>query len=235
MKYAFAGCSLTRGYGLTDLKHGYPQLVCDNDNAKCVNIAQDGYSNQLIFTSALQQIANDRPDIMFVQWTSTGRHWMSPKPDQWIKITGGKVDPEKFGVNLRQFHDSLITLNCEYQHIMDLIQYCDILNKLHDRVIFINGAVFWTKDMFIKDVKYSNYTKSVLDFDNHSDDTIQTTLDKLRTQYAQLVNTQWVNQFKTMLTAQIDHATDNQHPGIESNKMYADWIIKYLEKTKIAN
>jgi hypothetical protein len=72
-------------------------------------------------------------------------------------------------------------MNHDYNNIIELIDYCNILTALADtsatKVIFVNGLVPWQHDLvqpLLNDLgqSLSEYSKSILDFDHRPDNEI---------------------------------------------------------------
>ena len=80
MKIAFNGCSFTRGDGFpiverdTSLYYGQvaKHLGCEFDNN-----AKGGYSNLRIFHSVYEDIASEKYDTVFVQWSAQTQYHIS--------------------------------------------------------------------------------------------------------------------------------------------------------------
>lgn len=78
------GCSLTYGHGLSDCfipphdpghqpsKLGWPYLIAESLNKKCINLSNPGSSNKRIWNSIVN-FDYEESDIVFILWTSEVR------------------------------------------------------------------------------------------------------------------------------------------------------------------
>ena len=247
MKFTFVGCSGTVGVGLAlekDDPNNYANIVTAHYSAKSTNLSESGNDNYNIFMSALNELLVNSPDKIIVQWTGLNRFWLYPSPNSVLKFCSNvNFDYMHRNVSytkkqLQEFANMYFILNSDYKSIFTLINYCDILTKISKgRVIFINGLLPWTAEIFDKESvtdlakKLSNYTKEILDFHNNNDDTELCNLFlRLNNAMETLDKRLWVNLFDSMGKIQFDYGNDDEHPGIKSHRLYADMIIKYLEE-----
>lgn len=242
MKFTFVGCSFTAGEGLDNLEDNYASLVANHYNAECINLGKNGNSNHNIFLTALNEILFGTSDRVFVQWSTLNRLWLYPGPNTEIGMQAivendynyRDIHFSKF--ELQDFCNKWNLLNHDYKLIFDVIMYCKMLEKVSNgQVVFINGLLPWTEDLLsdspINDYEtdLSSYSKTILDFENRSDSELDLIITKIKTHSQQLNKKLWVNCFNSFMKNRIDVGTDNQHPGIESHKQYAEWITTYLE------
>jgi hypothetical protein len=131
-----------------------------------------------------------------------------------------------------------LLLNHDYQNILDLIDYCNILQELSNangnRVVFINGLVPWQEDLIRPlglnlEQSLSPYSKSILDFSNRSDDEIIEYFLKLQQKTSTLDKNNWVNMFDSFQANICDLTPASHHPGIKSHKWMADQITYYMD------
>jgi hypothetical protein len=243
MKYSFVGCSFTEGEGLENANDTYANLVANEFNAECINLSKRGNSNHNIFLTALYELVDNKPDMLFVQWSALNRFWIYPGPNTELALQ--KVITQDYSYRdiyfpkkeLQKLSDNWHLLNHDYKLIIDVIMYCKLLEKVSNntQVVFINGLLPWTEEIFSDspidnfEQELSKYTKSLLDFENRNDNELTMLINELRQLGKNCNNTMWVNKFNSMFNNIIDTGTDNKHPGIKSHKQYADMIINYLK------
>ena len=248
MRFTFIGCSFTVGTGLESEKYNvdnYSNIVAKKYRAKINNLAVGGNSNFEIFLSAVKEILFNTPDKIFIQWTSLNRLPVYPMPMHRIPLTSMvKFSKETQNIipisesDLQKFVDTYRRLNHEYNEILRLIEFCNIITKLSEnktQAIFINGIIPWTEEIANKDTptnfykKLSDYSKEILEFDSNSDAVLIKIFNDLNNAVLDLDKSLWVNMFDSFLTNLIDYGNDNLHPGPKSHQQYADMIINYLE------
>jgi hypothetical protein len=250
-KFTFCGCSGTVGHGLALEKSDsalWVNRVAKKYSADIKNLGEKGNSNHNIFMTALNELLFNPPSKLFVQWSLLNRISMSPKPGFLVMFAGidypvdfqhkklifSKKEIQKF---LYKYH----LLNCDYNYLMNLINYCNILSHLSEKtntqLIFINLKLDWTEE--ITDINtatnfaenLSEYSKDILEFDSSPDDDIYNLFIELNTAFNNMNKKLWVNLFDPWLssTNKVDVGNDNAHPGPKSHKIYTDMVIKYLE------
>lgn len=256
MNVCFAGCSFTWGEGFDNPvereRYVYDRLVSEKFEFSSNNIAQIGYSNYKIFLSAADAIMSGKYQIVFAQWSGLRRIWLHPGPDAYYTITPGdsREQPDYVYRDIfiskkdrKKIHDTITILNHDYQNLLDLIKYCNILEKLaanncNTEVYFINGLVPWQQDLFTNlgsdlgsdlGSSLSNFTKEMLDFDTRSDDELIKFVLDLQTATSTLNQSLWVNITESFHANSTDVGPVGHHPGIESNQWMADKIINFLE------
>jgi len=247
MKFTFTGCSFTVGVGLplekTD-KNNYCNLVGEHYLAGVTNLGQSGNSNYNIFMSAVNEMLTHKPDMLFVQWSGLTRKWLYPGPNTYITI-GVDWPLEdyiyrdlKFSRSqLRFFNNQYQLLNHDFQNIIAVINYSNILSKLGN-VTFVNGLLPWSEDLANLQTltnpaeQFSEYTKNLLDFDNRDDKELTELFLELYKHIQSLNTKQWVNMFNSMFALRIDKGNDDIHPGPKSHKQYSNMIINHLENIK---
>jgi hypothetical protein len=247
MQFTFVGCSFTVGVGL-DLEksdaNNYANIVANHYSADVKNSAVGGNSNYNIFMSALNEILYNKPDKIFVQWSTLNRLWVYPGPDtelalsHTIKDDYGYRDLFYSKKELQKFIDTYQLLNHDYHHISTLINYCNILTEISKnktQLIFINGLLPWSREILSLDTtldfskNLSNYTKEILEFNSRDDNELLEFFTKLNKDMQRLNQTMWVNMFDSFISLNIDLGTDNAHPGPKSHALYAEMIINYLK------
>jgi hypothetical protein len=247
LNVCFNGCSFTVGEGFPlelRKKYIYESLVSEQFNFNSTNIAKGGSSNYTIFMRSADAIISKKYDIIFTQWTALNRVWFSPGPDAQYFLNNEKYSDFTYRdlyinpTEKTKFKNTLLMLNHDYQNIIELVDYCKILKQLTTsnqiKLVFINGLVPWQNDL-VYDINANNlssslseYTKSILDFDNRDDDEIVKYFTKLQQKFAELDQTNWVNLFNSFHTNTIDVGPEGHHPGVDSHRWLTNQILTYL-------
>jgi hypothetical protein len=248
MKVAFTGCSMTRGDGF-DMAYLaqeiWPNIVSRVFDFDSRNLAISGASNLRIFQTASQAICSKSYDMVFCQWSMFNRLWLSPGPDVWYFLTGdGKNSFEYRDIKLNQREKTdlermIFLLNHDYQNILDLVDYVNILEdlaQLHQvKIAHVNGLVPWQSDLADATVlenfdKMSGYTRQVLDFDHRDDDQIRQLFSKLHNKFASMNMKHWINLFDSFQSQCVDLAPQGHHPGVRSHVIMSNQVRNYLNK-----
>jgi len=239
MNIAIAGCSFSAD------PICYPYILANHYSANLTNLAVHGNSNYNIFMSAANQLSSGNTDVLLVQWSGLNRIWLYPSPGiETCSVTNGlnKIFSSSDlsiskGISftkkqLTEFGELYFKLNCDYHLIMQLIDYCNILQNLAKnkcQIFFINGLLPWTKELLFEESNIDNlsyYTKEILNFDISPDEEIYKFLNLLKTKMKTLDTTLWVNMFDSMLNNRIDTISKNDyHPGPKTHKALSDKII----------
>lgn len=248
MKFTFIGCSQTVGDGLAEKKSdsdNYANIVSRYYGAEVKNLAEPGNVNHNMFVTAVDEILNDAPDQLFVQWTSDKRIKIHPGPKTTLFV-GPNMPKDDYqyrqlfisAKQMQNFADMFGVLCNDYEHLRKVIHYCNLLEKLaqgRTKIVFINGVLKWQPDLEIEkfsdfEQELSSYTKSMLDFDNRDDSEIEDFLSTLTSEFRSMNKSLWVNLFENFGVITIDLV--NQHPGPHTNHVIAQRIIDYLERTQ---
>lgn len=248
MKFTFIGCSFTVGEGLLEEKNDhnlYANIVSKKYSAITTNLAVGGNSNFNIFKTALNEILFGDASNVFVQWSALNRLWVYPGPDTALSLSHTiKQDYQYRDIfytrkDLQYLTDSWHLLNHDFNYILELINYCNILEEVSrnkKQIIFINGLLPWTSEISTLStvsnfsLNLSSYTMELLDFEHRDDKEILELFLKLHNAITSLNKNLWVNQFTSMMTSKVDTGNDYEHPGPKSHSIYADMIINYLGK-----
>lgn len=252
LNVCFNGCSLTVGEGfpITDRDpYIYDRLVSKKFNFKSTNLAIGGSSNYTIFMRSANAIQSKKYNIVFTQWSALNRIWLSPGPEVYYFVNDKKYPDFKYRdlyISPKEkikLNNNLLLLNHDYQNILDLIDYCKILNQLAQanstKLFFINGLLPWQDDLVnLIDVgkfstSLSDYTKNILDFNNRNDDEIVQYFNKLQDKFKQLDQTNWINLFSSFNSNVVDVGPEGHHPGIDSHKWLAEQISNFLNRNNI--
>jgi hypothetical protein len=251
-KVCWNGCSFTVGEGFSkDLRQQYiyDRLVSKKFEFESTNISVGGSSNLEIFKRSAQAILDNKYDIVFTQWSALNRLWLYPGPDCCFFLNDESSTDFKYRdiyIDAKaklKLKNTLLLLNHDYHNILNLIEYCNILECMSKstktKIVFINGLVPWTTDLIddssITDIgsKLSDYTKSILDFDNRSDEEIIRFFQTLLQTFKTLDCSLWVNIFESMAASTCDLGPEGHHPGISSHQIMANKISDYLTRNHI--
>lgn len=249
IKACFNGCSFTYGEGFPAEQRDvyvYDRLVSKQLGLERVNIAEPGSSNHRIFIRSVHAIEQKNCDVLVVQWSALNRIWLSPGPDAWY-CTNPNPQIKEYryrDIVLKNneksnFELTLRLLNHDYNNILELIDYCNILTKLAKlagiSLFFINGLVPWTNDI-AKPLESNlesclgQYTKNMLDFDNRDDAEIVEFVTKLQNKFSTLDQSLWINLFDSWFyNHMIDLGPEGHHPGIISHQWMADRTKQHME------
>lgn len=250
-KVCWNGCSFTVGEGFAESQRNdyiYRCLVDKHFGFTSDLLATGGASNYKIFMQTAQAIMSNRYNIVFTQWSGLNRLWLHPGPDSHFFVN----DQQDIDFNYRDIYlsrkdkqnlkDQLLVLNHDYQNIIDLIHYCNILERLSQytgtKIIFINGLVPWASDLNTdidnRDLSstLSLYTKRILDFDHRDNQEIVKFFKNLQKEFATLNQSLWVNLFDSMAKNTVDIGPEGHHPGIQSHQIMYNKILTYLEENQ---
>jgi hypothetical protein len=240
----FNGCSFTVGSGFESKdrdNYVYDRLVANELRLTRTNIAKAGSGNYLIFMRSANAIMSKKYNIVVTQWSALNRLWLFPGPDSefFVNIEDGYRYRDIYisKKNHKKLKEQLLILNHDYQNIIDVIQYCSILENLAKQYnvecIFVNGLLPWTEDLFsftknsnLADL--SNYAKQILEFDHRNDHEIINLLINLQKHFENLNISSWVNIFNSLKDNSIDVGLLGHHPGIKSNKIFANMLKEFI-------
>jgi hypothetical protein len=246
----FNGCSLTFGKGFDSEKqrdlYVYDRLVANHLGYNRINIAEPGSSNHRIFIRSVNALEKGICDVLFVQWSGLRRIWLSPGPETWYcAIPAPELSEYVYrnkvllkGKEKLNFELTLHLFNHDYNNILELIDYCNVLSKLAKQsdvqIVYVNGLVPWTRDLatpLADDLNSSldAYTKEILDFDTRDDAEIKKFFLNLQQKFSTMNVSQWVNVFDSLQNNTIDFGTDGRHPGVNSHRWLANKIINFMK------
>lgn len=246
IKTCFNGCSFTYGEGFKSQERNqytYEKVLAKKYNWDSINIAVKGSSNHTIFLRSAEAIQSQQYDIVFTQWSALNRIWLSPGPEIHYFVNDVKHPDYTYrdlyinSKDKKKFNELLLILNHDYQNIIDLISYCNILQQLAEantvRAVFINGLIPWQEDLIQPlgsnlDQSLSSYSKIIFDFKNRSDAEIIKYFLKLQQKISTLDKNLWVNMFESFWENTCDIAPAGHHPGIKSHQWMAKQITNYL-------
>ena len=217
----------------------YPSLVSTAFMLDYENLSVSGASNHMIFMQCADAIRSKEYDIVFCQWTALNRLWLYPGPDTRYCVTGDRKDSYEYrdihldSASKIKLESQIKILNHDYQNIIELINYVQILEDLASlhktKIVHINGMVPWQSDLISGPL--SSYTKEILDFDSRNDKEIQALLRPLQIKFAGVNQAHWVNLFDSFQCNMIDLGPQGHHPGPKSHRAMAEKIYNYLQGT----
>lgn len=248
---AFFGGSVPAGIGFSEEKRSkfiYPNLIA-NHEFEVVNCSEPGSSNYEIFLSCCNFLANNYSDIIVVEWNTFHRWWFYPKFDFKLFISAAEVPTideklrNELGLSdsdLRRFQKYLITLSSDYKSIIDLLDYCYVLQDYaktkNIKIMMLNGNTPWTENIFqnpknIKDIflESDDFTKNVLDFENLNDNEILQWWSKIYQKYEKINLNNWMCFSENLSNFQIDSLPDG-HPGPLSHEIYAEKLLYHIKE-----
>lgn len=233
-KIYFTGCSITAGQGFdferNDLRI-YPNIVCAEYRAECINQAEGGSDNRKIFLKAAKAIMDHQADNYVIQWSALHRHWLYPAPNRAVYL-GSHYEESP----LKSFIAQYQLLNHDYNNIMTVIDYTRILENLAQsnfaKVVFVNGMIPWTEDLLTQQ-DYGKYAQELMRSLSPAE------VDDFRnrlTNNLELINWQlWANPWTNIIDMITDRAPLDDHPGPETHNQVALKVITVLNKLNTQN
>ena len=235
----FHGCSLSTDEYVIDKADAYPNLVGEHFSKDVVIKAKGGNSNQSIFADTIVSLLDDTCDTVFVQITEPGRQNFYLDCDNKVSTLGeNRIFPKS---KWNSFLNTFRIIDQEYNQYVLLNRNIPILNKLATatgkKLYFINGYLYVNSIFFNYDTDINYYLlddecKRIINFDEHQDDMLGKQINDIRQKLSVINPTQWIMLEKTLSSLRVDSGTDNMHPGVESNLLYAKLVIEYIEKQK---
>jgi hypothetical protein len=230
MRTLLSGCSFSDSSGWGDTgNHADPRcwynILDKNYQLNIKNVAYGGHSNREIIHLAKQELLLDSYNLVIVQLTSTNRVWYWRESDPLLsaKINGGKV----WNAETELEKQSLLTMALEFNNhineverdLTDLILLQQYLNKTP--LLLVNFANFGkvVLDM-IKNCPTDNDELLPI---NIFKSRLAALASKLDLTYAIGFNTPFYNLMS-------DVADDNSHPGVDSNKQFANLVGNVIDK-----
>jgi hypothetical protein len=231
------------------LHNSHPVL----SNTKILNVGESGASNSIIFKNAINAISTVECKYLFVSWTELLRLYVNPVIETYPTGTLFSYNSKFHDVNLHNgisysasyienIKNRLFDLLCPHYNIVELIKYTLVLQnlceKLKIQVFFINAlATEWDKDYFLHIIdstrtprQTTSFTQKLLNADTRNDDEYFKIYDKIHAEYKGILNCNWLNLYECYRKHfYLDKALDNLHPGIKSNRAFADFLIEKLK------
>lgn len=250
MNVCFNGCSLTVGEGFpADQRDSYiyDRLLEKKFCFNRTNVAKSGSSNYEIFMRTADAIMSDRYQCIVTQWSALNRLWLYPGPDTEYSLNSSFEDYRYRHIFIgakdkEKLTNTILLLNGDYHNIISLVKFTHILKTIAKtngtKLVFVNGLVPWQDDLITPlsndlNSSLSEYTKSVLDFDNRDDSEIIKFFLGLQKFVQQIDQSLWVNLFNSWQNNIIDIGPEGHHPGIHSHQWMADRLSEYFVENKI--
>lgn len=247
MRVCFTGCSFTAGAGFDEADRDqfiYDRLLSRELGWQSQNLAQPGNSNYRIFIQSLEAITSGQFDWVMTQWSAVNRLWLSPAPNIWHPVPNKPADFHHKNLkisksNIEFFNDMVLLLNHDYQNILDLVDYSNVLGVMakQHRIthVNINGLIPWQSDLVLPfgtnlAEEFSHYTKQLLDFSNRPDAELKKLFGVLQKKVLSLDQSTWVNLFDSFKDNTVDLGPQGHHPGPISHQWMAQRIRAYLIK-----
>jgi len=254
----FTGCSYTAGTGFTlekdepglwvNLLHSENKFI---QQTQLINAGVPGRSNANIFADTLSYLlTNDDIEYVFVSWTSWPRYEIMLGLE--LYSTRQLIAPNSHAIQqklnditytssyLNNIRDRFVTLDHPHNEILNLVKYTSMLAMLSQlknvKIYFINGLCWWDLNYFNKIIPVTptdltEYTKKIISIDTRDDDEIFKIYNKIHNEYqnAGTINdTHWLNLYQPLWQLKVDVNNDKIHPGLKSNKIFADLLNSSL-------
>lgn len=254
---AFTGCSFVYGTGFAEESKSLDLWVNNIDlfkNKKYVNYGIPSGSNAEIFAQSLEAITkHPNLEYLLVSWTFDPRHQANvgfELYDTRISLSGnnrdhhineGTISGKSIDKAVKEYRKLLHP----HLYLVNIVKYTNIIKNFAHRdtkVIFINALGAWDDQFWVR--KTGNFLPSdltpytqnwILNIHNRSDEEIFKLYDLQHTLYEEaggIDPKDWVNLYNSFARLQKDYNSDQNHPGVESNKIYAKIVNEYLERNK---
>lgn len=250
MNVCFNGCSFTAGDGFAESSRDtyiYDRLLEKKFGFQRTNIARSGSSNYKIFLRTADAIMSNTFDCIVTQWSGLNRLILHPGPGLEFQVNHAASEFSYRHIYLnakekKKLTNTILLLNGDYQNIIDLVKLTNILKNLaqfnNTKLIFVNGLVPWKADLITPlendlNSSLSDYTKSILDFDNRDDIEIATLFQELQKVFQQIDQTLWVNLFDSWQSNVVDVGPEGHHPGIKSHQWMANRLSEYIIENQL--
>lgn len=218
------------------------------------NLGKGGANNHDIFLTTLDTISSISPQYLFVSWTELYRTCVNPGVETFATKSywGENADLWPITVNpnitypvsyLKNIRDRFFDLQHPHYEIVKILMYSKIIANLCQltgtNVFFINSLLPWDQHFF-KTVDLSSnsptatteYTQKILQLDTRNDCEYKKLYYKIHNDYKNLLSAthnKWLNLDRSFQKFfYIDLGLDNRHPGIESNRLFANFLIQQL-------
>lgn len=253
-----SGCSFTAGSGLDlrDKDPGLFINILAQQQPKLgqiKNIAQDGHSNERIFLDTALELSNNNFDHAVVVWTSYPRYtfWagletyecrrsFTPSNYQLIEHQGQHNNFSQ--ADFKKLKDFFLLLNHDHYYILDLIRYINILINIarlkHTQIFFVNALCNWDTNYFntlpdnlIDTQNFTTYTQQLINTKNRSQSEIFSLYKLIHQQYHLTGGIQenfWLNLYQDFRSLIVDRGNDNEHPGYQSHRNFAQLLNQNL-------
>jgi hypothetical protein len=241
----FVGCSFTANCGFNEFnqkKYHWPRLFSQHYDCFFYNAAVGGMSNDEIFYRTLENCSRQIYDLVVVQWSAIGRHWIyfnQSNIDDFSFINYGQVGgfiPDSSRMQLLEytrlhysyFNNDYINLK---RWLLLIIALDHILKNQNQSYIFVKGFENHLSDfrnVGVDNGGFQNIEKirHRLDFDNRPDYYIKEKIQVIKDLINVVDRTHWINFDSTAFNDfSLDLADDQMHPGpLANKKLFLDLI-----------
>ena len=220
------------------------------------NIGVSGYSNERIFLDSAHALTKNHYDYAFICWTGLHRYYFwagletypcqrSLTPRMTAATTnehnGNDINwSRKQLVNFgKQF---LLLMNAHY-YLRDLVSYVNILISLAKskgtKIFFVNNILPFDKKYFdhiegdIIPEMLTEYTNELLNSHNRDDEQINQLYHMMHEHYKEkggIREKYWLNLYQSFSDMRIDFTKDGVHPGLKSQKQFAEFLTEQFKK-----
>lgn len=233
MKVLVAGCSLSSGWGF-DQGRDDPRIWPNMINAQVTNIAQTAASNYDIFLASLWEQTHNHYDLVLTQFTALDRITIASSTESLLILnTINPTLPQPMLLkhiplqDLGTFARVMTMANNLWKSFHDLIIMTKILSSQATPNYFINGMLPWEDDFFAQHDRDDVFTRNLLTID-----TDHAKLKEILKQSKLKFNSdQWVNLIQDWQTHKLDSIADEDpHPGIASQRFFAEQVNNFLKE-----
>lgn len=252
----FTGDSYTSGEGLEldhedpglwcNLLHQHHR---DLKNLKLINAAVNGLTNLEIFKKSIELMVKHQPRFIFVAWSEAYRIkincgvetydtsiYMSPISSHKDIKLNHITYPSTYIDNIKHRFFDLQNIHHIYLEVLDQCRIlADLAELIGTRIFFVNTYFDWDDNYFdhITDTsrnpgQLTKFTQSLLNIHNRDDEEIFKIYDKIHHEYQQTRGLQkWINLYQGFRSKYyLDLGTDNVHPGYDSHRKFAEFLMK---------
>jgi hypothetical protein len=255
MYTVFSGCSFTKGTGFV-LEQEEPMLWTNQlhqeffpDTDK-LNVGIAGASNTRIFQETIHALLSYPVKYAIVEWTSYPRYELELGFETYNTFqpfipTGSCNDHSLHNMHytgkyLDSVKNKFTALAHDCYEILNIVKCTNAIIKLahltKTQVFFVNGICHWDADFFVKKInvlpdQYTAYTQKLLCTSTRDDINSYQLYDKMHQGFEDsggINHSRWLNLYKSLARSKIDTNSDGRHPGIDSNKLYFDFLATEL-------
>jgi len=243
MNILIVGCSFSDHSGFTEPagKVWYHHIPKQHS---VTNLSVGGQGNYKIFINTCTELLiNGKYDLVIIQWSTLHRLSLNSGLsvyDKSINFTLSSPGDQQF----EKFHsfwvDNFIHTRIDLSEFLSLVSALAIfLTNRNIPYIFIKGS-----DNFLTDLQHKNWKQcsnlfldSVLSIHQLPDSEIDKFYTQLRSQFISVEKvsaSNWLNLYGAdWFSNCIDHADDNMHAGIETNKIFFDQVHNFIKSFEI--
>jgi hypothetical protein len=223
---------------------------------KLLNFGRGGATNFEIFQRSVDAMSNYNIRHLFVSWTeiyrykfscglekySTDVYWGLNSPTADIGINPDIVFTKEYLANIK---NRFFALHHDHYQILQILRFTHSLSQLAKKIgikiYFINCLLPWDKNYFQPIASptrlpsdTTQYTQKLLNSDTRNDTDFFDIYDQIHIEYQKsqgLGECNWLNLDQSYRqNFYIDTGNDNLHPGVDSNKKFAKYLINCFEQ-----